>query len=506
VESTTRSRRPQPRSNTKDDKISSASISYQNLFMVRRLRLFLAYDGEFKATHQLRLEVYRNWKKQEETSQTKTCSKFSEYVTFLHMDLCGPMRVESINGKWALCYPKNYREDIWKLGAKGDIEFFIGYSTTSCAYTVYNRRTKKVMEMMNVTSDELSAMDFEQLSGQLSDATRNAPAAPCDDNTFINPFATPSTSSTESSSHYVDPSWRRRQKLLLTPSGLKCDGITISDKEKLMEDSAGGKREDNPRRKFAGLFHPNIARPLHGVKLLGRYVSLDFDFGSEVVMRRVAKSIELMDVVFERAQRYGLALERSFDIVTTDHIFIRISFAIAKRVGTDLLSNPSEIAASKLMKKMIDIYFTRVTKNAKSTFSLSPRQMALWTSQREDHTSDWLRTVLIFRLGQTMNASSRVSAEDIYGDHAVSCAGIIGIEHRHNVVRDTLVDICYCSGISAGLNVCMDLTGSSPLTQTGIVDFVPGRAMIDAAQRKRGKYMAKCAAIGYGFLSFLSLL
>nr|GFC41192.1 auxilin-like protein [Tanacetum cinerariifolium] len=36
-----------------------------------------------------------------------------------------------------------------------------------------------------------------------------------------------------------------------------------------------------------------------------------------------------------------------------------------------------------------------------------------------------------------------------------------------------------------GLNVCVDLTGSSPLTQTGMVDFVPGQAVIDAAQRKR---------------------
>ncbi|GKB47427.1 hypothetical protein Tco_0898180 [Tanacetum coccineum] len=53
-----------------------------------------------------------------------------------------------------------------------------------------------------------------------------------------------------------------------------------------------------------------------------------------------------------------------------------------------------------------------------------------------------------------------------------------------------------------GLDVCVDMTGSSPLTQTGMVDFVPGRALIDAAQHKRGKYMAKCAAIGYGFLPF----
>ncbi|GJS61357.1 hypothetical protein Tco_1190177 [Tanacetum coccineum] len=57
-----------------------------------------------------------------------------------------------------------------------------------------------------------------------------------------------------------------------------------------------------------------------------------------------------------------------------------------------------------------------------------------------------------------------------------------------------------------GLDVCVNLTGSSHLTQTGMVDFVPGRAVIDAAHRKRVKYEAKCVDIGYGFLSFFSLL
>nr|GFD34380.1 retrovirus-related Pol polyprotein from transposon TNT 1-94 [Tanacetum cinerariifolium] len=65
---------------------------------------------------------------------------------------------ELINGKkpdisflhvfGALCYPKNDRKDIGKLGAKGDIEFFIGYSADSCAYRIYNRQTKKIMETM----------------------------------------------------------------------------------------------------------------------------------------------------------------------------------------------------------------------------------------------------------------------------------------------------------------------------------------------------------------------
>nr|GEX35074.1 retrovirus-related Pol polyprotein from transposon TNT 1-94 [Tanacetum cinerariifolium] len=66
----------------------------------------------------------------------------------------------------ALCYPKNDHEDIGKLGAKGDTGFFIGYSTDSCAYRVYNRRTKKIMKTMNLSFDELSAMAFEQRSSK----------------------------------------------------------------------------------------------------------------------------------------------------------------------------------------------------------------------------------------------------------------------------------------------------------------------------------------------------
>nr|GEX52018.1 retrovirus-related Pol polyprotein from transposon TNT 1-94 [Tanacetum cinerariifolium] len=145
------------------------------------------------------------------------------------------------------CYPKNDREDIGKLGAKGDIGFFIGYFTDSCAFRVYNRRTKKIIEAMNVTFDELSVMDFEQRSSkprlqsitsrQISlgldltyalstittqhptEATRisgskptetvadNVPNDMFDANTFVNPFATSSTSAADSSSsQYVDPS------------------------------------------------------------------------------------------------------------------------------------------------------------------------------------------------------------------------------------------------------------------------------------------------------------
>ncbi|GJX70451.1 hypothetical protein Tco_0307622 [Tanacetum coccineum] len=103
---------------------------------------------------------------------------------------------------------------------------------------------------------------------------------------------------------------------------------------------------------------------------------------------------------------------------------------------------------------MADIYFTRVTKDAESSFSLSPRQMALWQSQKEDHTSDWLRVVPISGLGQTMNAGKEVD---------------IGLDGGHDKKLRPADMLLY--SWDGGLDVCVDLTGSSPLTQTGMSDF-----------------------------------
>ncbi|GJV80376.1 putative reverse transcriptase domain-containing protein [Tanacetum coccineum] len=221
--------------------------------------------------------------------------------------------------------------------------------------------------------------------------------------------------------------------------------------------------KEDPRSRLVGIFPPNIARPLHGVKLLSGPASVDFEFCNELVMKRVAKTIGLMDAIAKindpeckllllcscsvlsllrdqdlatsnggwppyllhlgglgvysagdvlnyaflasRLQSVSLQtkLLRHTGIVSPGYIFDDALSVFNTSMETELLSNPSEIATPKLMKKMVDIYFTRVTKNAESIFSLFPQQMALWTSQMEDHTSDWLRTIPISRLGQTMN-------------------------------------------------------------------------------------------------------
>ncbi|GKA32385.1 hypothetical protein Tco_0718752 [Tanacetum coccineum] len=214
-----------------------------------------------------------------------------------------------------------------------------------------------------------------------------------------------------------------------------------------------------------------------------RLATLPFKFGGFGVY--CAGDVLNYAFLASRLQSAGLQtkLLRHTDIVSPGPIFNDALSVFNISMETDLLCNPSEIAAPKLMKKMTDIYFTRVTKNTESTFSLSPRQMAMWTSQREDHTSDWLRTVPIYGLGQTMNGIFMETM--LYRVLGLLLARklISGWMGRDKSLRPANMLLYSWDG---GVDVCVDLTRSSPLTQTGMVDFVPGRAVIDAAQRKRG--------------------
>ncbi|GKD70363.1 zinc knuckle CX2CX4HX4C containing protein, partial [Tanacetum coccineum] len=177
----------------------------------------------------------------------------------LHMDLCGPMRIASINGKWYVQvivddYSRytwviflrskdeapgeiktflkkitvllqapviiNDREYIGKLDAKGAPRTVLAAQvphvlqtptttttiadtaptpTNSSSQAINFRRTLK-----NVNKLETQQQHVQHQPSTIAD---NVPNAMFDDNTFVNPFATPSTSAVESSSsQYVDPS------------------------------------------------------------------------------------------------------------------------------------------------------------------------------------------------------------------------------------------------------------------------------------------------------------
>nr|GEX61363.1 hypothetical protein [Tanacetum cinerariifolium] len=180
--------------------------------------------------------------------QTKTTPSSKIRLHFLHIDLCGPMRVESINGKkyvlvivddysrytWthflrskdetpevlidflrlvqrglhaqakaiattcytqnrslviprhekkpyniindrkpsvkffyifgSLCYIVRDSENLDKMKEKGDACIFVGYSTQSRTYRVYNKRTRVILEAIHVNFDELPQMASNHVS------------------------------------------------------------------------------------------------------------------------------------------------------------------------------------------------------------------------------------------------------------------------------------------------------------------------------------------------------
>nr|GFA71297.1 retrovirus-related Pol polyprotein from transposon TNT 1-94 [Tanacetum cinerariifolium] len=157
-------------------------------------------------------------KSTKKTHKPKSEDTNQEKLYLFHMDLCGPMRVESVNGKkyilvnvddysrftWvkflrskdetpmfiikflkmiqtlyellhnklpdlsffhvfgALCYPTNDSENLGKLQPKDDIRIFIDYEPTNKAFRIYNRRTRRIVKTIHVDFDELTAMASKQ--------------------------------------------------------------------------------------------------------------------------------------------------------------------------------------------------------------------------------------------------------------------------------------------------------------------------------------------------------
>ncbi|GJU02572.1 retrovirus-related pol polyprotein from transposon TNT 1-94 [Tanacetum coccineum] len=64
----------------------------------------------------------------------------------------------------SLCYIVRDGEKLDKMKEKGDACIFVGYSTTSRAYRVYNKRTRLIVETIHVNFDELPQMASDHVS------------------------------------------------------------------------------------------------------------------------------------------------------------------------------------------------------------------------------------------------------------------------------------------------------------------------------------------------------
>nr|GEW73624.1 integrase, catalytic region, zinc finger, CCHC-type, peptidase aspartic, catalytic [Tanacetum cinerariifolium] len=121
---------------------------------------------------------------------TKITRSSKRRLQFLHMDLCGPMREASINGKrYVLLIVDDYSRYTWthylrskdetpkvlinflrlvqrglQAQEKGNACIFVGYSTQSRAYSMFNKRTRVIVETIHVNFDELPQMASDRVS------------------------------------------------------------------------------------------------------------------------------------------------------------------------------------------------------------------------------------------------------------------------------------------------------------------------------------------------------
>ncbi|XP_072072112.1 uncharacterized protein [Arachis hypogaea] len=124
--------------------------------------------------------------------QIKTSFKPKEDVStkkpleLLHLDLFGPTRTQSLGGKsYGMCFILNIKENLGKFDPKTHEGIFLGYSTNSKAYRVYNKNSKTVEETMHVTFCESNSVpsvfidDSPGFEVQVPKNSETVPQNPC---------------------------------------------------------------------------------------------------------------------------------------------------------------------------------------------------------------------------------------------------------------------------------------------------------------------------------------
>ncbi|XP_026428642.1 uncharacterized protein LOC113324540 [Papaver somniferum] len=362
----------------------------------------------------------------------------------------------------------------------------------------------------------------------------------------------------------------------------------------------------DPRASTIGVFPPYISRPEKGVKLLGAPFSLDAQFNADMVVRRVHKTVELVDAIEKLEDpQCELLLFRNCAGVSRLYFALRTTMPDYKYEAQDLLDaqlykflhhvitgdrpgfgppatetlelqsiilrrtgfntnlvraadsfnsicSPVSLicidsSATHSMKMLAVVYFDAVNKDLTTNFKLSERDSMLGKSNRMKHALDFLMAIPIVGLNQKIGARQFSAVlcyrlgiplfeldsmcpfckreMDIFGDHAVHCANEVCLKFIHDLVHDTIADICYRVGLPArkeadlgllsnngtslrpadilvynwdnGRDVCLDVTIISPFAGSRTLEL--GQALKDAVIRKNTKYLEKCASQGYGF-------
>ncbi|GJW92394.1 retrovirus-related pol polyprotein from transposon TNT 1-94 [Tanacetum coccineum] len=205
----------------------------------------------------------------------------------------------------ALCYPTNNSEDLGKLQPKADIGIFVGYAPSRKGYKIYNKRTRRIIETIQVQFDERSLVSA-------------APAVPVPVNSAGTPSSTTIDQDSPSLSH--SPSSSTLQSLSLN-QGVAA-GSTI------IEDNPFAPVDNNP---FVNMFalEPSSEASLTGMsgKLVAkgyrhRATGIDFEAPAGVVIDHLVWSMwnnkNFQGVLRLEDVLSWLLVEGKRDVITVD--------------------------------------------------------------------------------------------------------------------------------------------------------------------------------------------
>ncbi|GJU09066.1 putative ribonuclease H-like domain-containing protein [Tanacetum coccineum] len=119
----------------------------QVILWVSGLTLFKTYDWESFKAHDL-WKVHRNKTRSGMIHFWSLSWVYGDYV----IGAREISRVKLRGGTWTQIYSL---EDLGKFQAKADIGIFVGYAPSRKGYRIYNKRTRRLMETIHVTFDEM---------------------------------------------------------------------------------------------------------------------------------------------------------------------------------------------------------------------------------------------------------------------------------------------------------------------------------------------------------------
>lgn len=154
----------------------------------------------------------------------------------------------------------------------------------------------------------------------------------------------------------------------------------------------------------------------------------------------------------------------------------------------------------------------------RTKYNMTQRDLALWQNNKTKHTQAYLMpipkegldlvnlvsAILGYRPGVPLFAKDSLCSccgnfIYVFGDHGIHCTHEVGLKFFHDIVRDTLSDICFRVGVQAkteaslgflandggearpadilvlnrdnGRDTCFVVTGVSPFTGNGVKNF-----------------------------------